>query len=98
MLIADSATTAYLIALPGVAAIIGSVIALVKLGGDRDSAAVERAEGSVKTMGLVVDDLEGALARANARGDFYKAQYERAVAEKRELIQRWGPFPIDDEL
>ena len=92
-LLADSTSTSLLIALPAVAAIIGAAIALMKLGGERDSLAVAQAQGAMETMDDLNQALERALERSEARAAFYKTQYRKVVAERNELVARWGPFP-----
>lgn len=87
----------YLIVLVGSGGVIGAVTALVKLRGDRDSQAVSQAVGAMETMDTLLDALKDSLARANARGDFYKRQFDELEQKYDELVRRWGPFPIDDE-
>lgn len=77
--------------------LIGALVTLYKLRGDRDSQAVTQAQGAMETMDTLLEALEKALTRANARADFYKKQWEAALAELEVVNRRWGPFPIDEE-
>lgn len=87
---AASSATPYLIGLVGSSGVLGAVIALYKLRGDRDSQAVE-------TMETVLEALERSLERANARGDFYRHRCEELEAKLERVNRQWGPFPIDEE-
>lgn len=97
-LLAETAAgaTQYGIAFGIATGIVGALVALYKLRGERDSAAVSQAQGAMETMEGLNDALEHALERANARADFYKGRYEETVAELESVRQRWGPFPADD--
>ena len=88
----DSTTLTLLTAL-GATGLTGSVISFVKLRGEKDSLAVSQAQGAMETMQELNKALERALARADARAEFYKRQYREVVAERNELVARWGPFP-----
>lgn len=85
----------YLIALAGSGGLVGATLGFIKLRGDRDSQAVSQALGAMETMQSLNEALEGALKRANERGDHYKALYDVALAELEQVRQQWGPFPAE---
>lgn len=98
-LLADGAAgaTQYGIAFGIATGVVGAIVTLYKLRGERDSQAVSQAQGAMETMEGLNDALEKALTRANERADFYKQRLDEAIAEKDEIARRWGPFPTADE-
>lgn len=97
-LLAETAAgaTQYGIAFGIATGLIGAIIALYKLRGERDSAAVSQAQGAMETMEGLNDALESALARANQRADFYKGRCDELDAQLDAINRQWGPFPVDE--
>lgn len=71
------------IVLAASAGIIGAIVALLKLGPEKDSAAVAQAQGANETLVALIEQLEKALERANERGDHYRDERDRARDELR---------------
>lgn len=90
---AASGGSAVVIAITTSGGLLLAILGWVKLRGDNDSAAVSQAQGAMETMEQLNEALERALDRANKRTDFYRGKYREVVAERNELVARWGPFP-----
>lgn len=72
----------------GIAAVIGAVIALFRLPGDRAGA-------SVSTMAQVNDELEQAWRRAGRRAERWRRRCELREAELKKAGFAPGPLPVD---
>lgn len=72
-----------LIALLGGTGLTGAIVALVKLRGDRDSAAVSQAHGANEA-------LVAALTAVERERDYWRNRYEKVAALNEELLRRAG--------
>jgi hypothetical protein len=85
MLLAEaSSSTNFLIALIGSGGVVGGIVALLKLRGDANSAAVEQAQGAMEVMQILNQTMEIELSHKNEALE--RAREENARLEE-ELVQ-----------
>jgi uncharacterized protein (DUF3084 family) len=79
------------------AGLVGAVVALIRVRPEVNQSAVIQAQGAMETMVALNEKLKDELARANEGAEKCQAKLDDLQTRYDHAVERWGPFPNDDD-